>query len=273
MLKFLLKKNFYEVWDNLLFFVLSNFFFILLGIGSFFLLSFASIQPVFLILSLFILIPLSMIFICSVNKVTADLSNYKSISIKNLFKNILLVWKFAILFGLFLSVLVVLLFIGIHFYLSLGNFMGLFLSGVLFWFSVIFILAFQWTLPVYAQLDNGFKKSIKKSFILLFDNMWFSIYLFLNNVIFFIFLLLVSINYPFFSGLLILFLLIPGLTGLLLSVNNALKLRLYKYDWIDAHPNENIRTLQKNIPWEDLLKEDEEIVGERTLKNFIFPWR
>ncbi|MGL4982620.1 MAG: hypothetical protein ACRC4W_07210 [Treponemataceae bacterium] len=273
MVKLLLKKNFYEVWDNLLLFALYNFFFILMGIGTFFFLSFASIHPILLAISIFIVIPACMILLCSANKAIADLSNYKSIHIKDFFTNIPRVWKFGLLFGLFVAALIFFIVIGIPFYLSLNHFIGLFLSGVLFWLSVIFLLALQWTLPIYAQLDNNIKKALKKSFILLFDNMKFSIYLLLNNTIFFIFLALISINYPFFSGLLILFLVIPGLSGLLLSLNNAFKLRLYKYDWLDKQPKENIKKLQKNIPWEELLQEDEEIIGDRTLKDFIFPWK
>jgi len=47
------------------------------------------------------------------------------------------------------------------------------------------------------------------------------------------------------------------------------RLRLLKYDWLEAHPDAN----RKKIPWDELLIEEREKTGTRTLKNLIFPWK
>jgi hypothetical protein len=62
--------------------------------------------------------------------------------------------------------------------------------------------------------------------------------------------------------------LIPGPAGILLYLDEALRLRLLKYDWLEAHPDEGRR-----IPWDALLIDEREKTGTRSFRNFIFPWK
>jgi hypothetical protein len=62
--------------------------------------------------------------------------------------------------------------------------------------------------------------------------------------------------------------LIPGPAGILLYLDEALRLRLLKYDWIESHPGEGRR-----IPWDALLIDEREKTGTRSFRNFIFPWK
>jgi hypothetical protein len=64
-------------------------------------------------------------------------------------------------------------------------------------------------------------------------------------------------------------LLLPGPAGMLLLMDEALRLRLRKYDYLEANP----RADRRKIPWKELLEEDVELTGTRTLRNFIFPWK
>ena len=48
---------------------------------------------------------------------------------------------------------------------------------------------------------------------------------------------------------------------------------MYKYDWLEKNPGLDAKTARKSIPWDDLLSDDEDIVGDRSLKSFIFPWK
>ena len=66
--------------------------------------------------------------------------------------------------------------------------------------------------------------------------------------------------------------LIPGLNGINLTCTNALRLLLYKYDWIEVNPTLT-RKEQKDVPWDDLLVNDRRTLGPRTLRSFIFPWK
>jgi hypothetical protein len=96
---------------------------------------------------------------------------------------------------------------------------------------------------------------LKKMFLLLLDNPLFSFGLFLGSLL----ILAVSVFTVF---------LLFGVTTLLLWWNTALKLRLYKYDHLEKHPDD-----RRRIPWDALLVEDRERVGKRTLKGMIFPWK
>ncbi len=79
--------------------------------------------------------------------------------------------------------------------------------------------------------------------------------------------LLIGTLFVFFVSVFTAFLL-PGLTTIMLWHNAALKLRLYKYDYLEEHPDG-----RRSIPWDALLVEEREKVGKRTLKGMIFPWK
>ena len=88
----------------------------------------------------------------------------------------------------------------------------------------------------------------------------------LDNPLFTLSLMLTSLLISLLSVLTAL--LLPGIATVLLLTNAGLKLRLYKYDYLDQHPES-----RKHIPWDMLLNEDRERVGKRTLKGMIFPWK
>jgi len=92
-------------------------------------------------------------------------------------------------------------------------------------------------------------------FLLLLDNPLFTVGLLIGSLVVFV----LSAFTAF---------LLPGLATILLWWNVALKLRLYKYDHLEKHPDD-----RRHIPWDGLLAEDRDRVGKRTLKGMIFPWK
>lgn len=44
---------------------------------------------------------------------------------------------------------------------------------------------------------------------------------------------------------------------------------IYKYEYLKNNPN----SIKKYIPWNNLLKNEIKIVGKRTFKEIIFPWK
>ena len=63
-----------------------------------------------------------------------------------------------------------------------------------------------------------------------------------------------------------------GMTGVIFTNVNALRICLYKYDWLEVNPGISLEQ-RKNVPWEDLIAKDRKTLGPRTLKGFIFPWK
>jgi hypothetical protein len=133
---------------------------------------------------------------------------------------------------------------------------GLFFAAIIFWTLVSGVLSLQFLFAVRSRLDTKLFKIFKKCFIIFFDNPAFCLFTFAASLV----MLSVSVFLAF---------LFPGPAGILLFVDEALRLRLLKYDWIEEHPGED----RRKIPWDALLIDERERTGTRSLKNFIFPWK
>jgi hypothetical protein len=256
MIGFLLKKTFFDLWDNLFRVALVNLGFIVsLAIPIF-------IPP--LLESTLVLSMIAMligILWCFVYLVTAALtlrtiSDYGSFGFADFFGNLKIAWPSGLVMGLLVFILWLLVTMVIPFYLNLNSMIGLFLSAVIFWTLVIGILSFQFFPAVRSRLDTKIFKVIKKCFLIFFDNPGFSIF----SLILCTVCLALSVFLAF---------LFPGPAGILLYLDEALRLRLLKYDWIEANPGEN----RRKIPWDALLIDERDKTGTRSFKNFIFPWK
>ncbi|MFW5683534.1 MAG: hypothetical protein ACOC1I_01640, partial [Spirochaetota bacterium] len=126
----------------------------------------------------------------------------------------------------------------------------------LFWAILVWALAGQFYFPIRAQLDDKITKVLRKCFVIFFDNTVFAIVVGIGTIV-------VSAGSAFTAFL------IPGIGGLLIWHQVALKLRLYKYDYLEEHPDAN----RKDIPWDALLIDEKDRVGKRTLRGMIFPWK
>lgn len=267
MFGFFLKKNLADGWDNLFFLVLTNVFSIMVvAFGVFALKIAADINPWVQNLVLIALGGVMMTVNFAQGACALKMSNFDSPSFGTFFRAFTYVWKVSFSFGAFLVLAALLLRIGFIYYLGFGGKLGVLIIAVLGWFSLISAMALQWFVPLYfLQEQNGFMKCLRKSFIIFFDNPWFSIGCFLYNVL-------------LFALSCVLFLLAPGFSGLVLSTTNALRLRLKKYDWLEEMEAKepgftNDRDKRYNVPWDELIKEDRETLGPRKLSSFIFPWR
>jgi hypothetical protein len=65
----------------------------------------------------------------------------------------------------------------------------------------------------------------------------------------------------------------PSLCGVSISKHNAFRLRMYKYDYLEEHPELKSPRERRQIPWEDLIFDDRQLMGKRTLRGMIFPWK
>lgn len=260
MILFYLKKSFYDGWDNLFTLLIQNVIMYVVIIGGYLLVGTVVDYPIVAIPLLVVTGVLLSVLMFAVSACSVKMVNYKAPPIKEVFLNIPRVWKEAVLFALLVMLILFISFTIVPFYLRMGNFLGLVLAAVIFWITLVSMLALQWFIPLYSQLGGGFRKTIKKSFILFFDNTFFTIFLALYSFVIFVFSV-------------VLIFLVPGISGVILAHNNALKLRMYKYDWLEEHPEIPIKGARKHIPWDELVAGDNETLGPRTLRNFIFPWK
>jgi len=259
MIGFLIKKTFFDLWDNMFRVVLLNLGFI------------ASMAiPIFLpglipIPALTMLLFAAGLLWCFVYLAAAALS-VKAISDYGVFgfSDFLANLKEGLKPGLALGIAGFLLYIiaknAIPFYLRLNSVFGLFLAAVIFWTIVTAVCSLQFFFAIRARLDTKLVKVFKKSFLIFFDNPGFAIYSLLHTIV----TLVLSALFA---------LLIPGPAGLLLFLDEALRLRLLKYDWLEANPDETGSKKRRQIPWDEILIDEREKTGSRSLKSFIFPWK
>ncbi|WP_461255323.1 YesL family protein [Treponema sp. R80B11-R83G3] len=199
--------------------------------------------------------------ICSIYLATAaftikSISDYGTFTFSDFFTNLKTAWPAGIAMFVFLFIVYIVVSIVIPFYAAMASLIGLALSALLIWVLIFVFLSFQFYFAVYARLGANIMKSFRKCMLISLDNTGMSIFLFIHNIL----ALLISIIFVF---------MFPGPVGVLLYLDEALRLRLLKYDYLDANPEAD----RKKIPWDALLIDEREKTGNRTLKNFIFPWK
>jgi len=268
MLGFFFKKNFCDIWDNMFFLILSNIIPVTVIAASYYGIMFASkVNPylpnlVFILCSGFLM---TVLFAWGAN--ARKLADFNTAGWGLFLRSLKSTFFTGFFFGALIAALLLVArnafsFYFIGMYGHNGNMMGMLFAALIGWFLLVVIMSFQWFVPLYfLQEQNGFMKCLKKSFIIFFDNASFSFVMLLNNCL----LLALSI---FTFGF------IPGLNGITLSNTNALRLRLYKYDWLEEHEEYlNDRDKRNEVPWGELIARDKESLGSRNLGSFLFPWK
>ncbi len=254
------RKAFYETWDNLIFSLVFNFTVTILGVLGMFLSSFVPDTILKICVIVFFLI-LDGIILTAMSCVFGQVADYRSVGFRDFIEALRESWKTGLLFSFLIVVIGLVLFISIPFYFSFKTLYGYVLGGILFWSGFVVFVSFQWFLPVYYRLNKDFKTCVKKSFILFFDNPGFSVFLFFYSL----FLTAVS----FFLGFIV-----PGWSSILIAHQGALRLRMFKYDWLEEKEKESGgNPVRVKIPWREILADESENVGHRSLKSFFMPWK
>lgn len=258
MIGFLLKKTFFDLWDNMFRVALVNLGFIASVSIPVFIPPLLESAPILSVATLFIGILWCFVYLVTAAVSLKSISDYGSFGFGDFFRNMKTAWSAGLVGGVLVFILILLAIRVIPFYLGMEAMpvVGLFLAAVIFWTLVVGVLSLQFFPAIRARLDTKIIKIIKKCFLVFFDNSGFCIFSFIFLVIF----LVLSAFLAF---------LFPGPAGILLFLDEGLRLRLLKYDWLEANPGEN----RRKIPWDALLIDEREKTGTRSLRNFIFPWK
>lgn len=256
MIGFFMKKAFFDGWDNLFSILLLNLGFILAIALGFALPGGLALPPWAGIVLGVLALAAGSVWMSACVFATKGIADFGSFRIGEIWANVKLGFVPGLQVGAVLALGWLVVSVGLPFYLSLGGIPGALAAGVLFWCAVIVLLALQYYVPLRSRLGGGLRKNLRKSFVMFFDNPGFSVFLFLYSAV----ALAVSLFLAF---------LLPGFAGVCLAQNVALRLRMLKYDWLEAEPGANRRA----VPWDDLLEGDKELVGKRTLKGMFFPWK
>lgn len=257
MFGFLIKKAFFDLWDNFLPAILINLGFIALLALPVTLP--ASLAPLSTLLALAVMIAgalLAVVYTGAAFELSRRITDFQSLEWSMVLPALRSAWKPALLVGTIGLVHGFLLSVALPVYTSFNNALGLFALALLFWMSVLWWITVPWFFPVVQRLNARPGTALKKSFILTFDNTGLTVGLVIGALL----IVLLSFLTAF---------LLPGIAGLAIWYQTALRLRMYKYDYLDQHPDAN----RKEIPWDALLLDDRERVGKRSLRGMIFPWK
>ncbi|MDR3170966.1 MAG: hypothetical protein LBU17_04965 [Treponema sp.] len=257
MLGFLVKKTFFDLWDNLFRVALVNLGFIVSVALPVFIPSLLESFPALSVAVFGVGILWCCVYLSAAALSLKAVSDYGSFGFGDFLVNLRRAWPAGLMIGGLVFLGWVLVSVAIPFYMNMENSLaGLLLAAVIFWTLVAGILSLQFFLSIRSRLDTNIRKAMKKCFIIFFDNPGFCIFSLMYNTV----MLALSV---------LLAMLFPGPAGMLLYLDEALRLRLLKYDWLEVNPDAD----RRRIPWDALLIDEREKTGTRSLKNFIFPWK
>ena len=256
MFGFLIKKSFFDLWDNLFKVALVNIGFIVSLLVPVYIPTLLTAVPLLGMGVLLIGILWCFVYLQAAALSLKALSDYGNFGFADFFSNLKSSWPAGLVFGAIAFLGYILLTIVMPFYFGWGSMIGLFLWAIILWTVIVGILAFLFFFAIRSRLDMKITKVIKKSFIIFFDNPLFCVSSFFLSLVILVLSLITA-------------LLFPGPAGILLFLDEGLRLRLLKYDWLDVNPDAN----RRKIPWDALLIDEREKTGTRSFKNFIFPWK
>ena len=257
---FFIKKNFYDGWENMLTLIVVNIVVMAASLGLLSLI-YALHRSTPLVIALIILFGIVMsILALAAGEIASSAANFGSAHIADFFRAIPSCIADGIRFGLVLAVVGAASYVCIPFYFVQKTLPAMFIGSMFVWLVIFTLLSLQWFVAIRSLLHNNFRKCIKKCFLIFFDNIWFSLFM---------------AAYTFFLTALSVFLLglLPSLSGIAMAQVNAFRLRLYKYDYYEAHPELKTPKEKRCIPWDELLQNDKETLGPRSFKSLIFPWK
>jgi uncharacterized membrane protein YesL len=262
MFGFLVKKAFFDLWDNLFRIILMNLGYIaVVGLAILvpYGVSYLGFLPDPVQIVLAILIPAALVAVYSgaASHMCRAVSDYQEPGFRDFVGFLRETWVPSLLFALVNAAILFFLTVAMPFYLNMpARWIGAIAFAFLFWVAVIWAFSIQYFFPLQSRVNTDFRKNMRKIFLLFFDNTMFSIGLAIGFVA-----IVILSGFTAFM--------LPGIAAALLWHNEGLKLRMYKYDWLEANPGAD----RKKVPWDALLVEDKERVGKRTLRGMIFPWK
>lgn len=251
------KKAFFDGWDNFLSMVIHNMLYLALLILTLTGISFLGENNLAFYIILLLFFFFFSILMGGTAEVTKNYSNYISETWRPFFKGIKRNIKHSLVFFFLTIILIFLAFFTIPFYASISGILGILLSVIMFWVLVIILFSLPYYFPLMTLMPgDGPFKTLKKCFLVSSDNLGATLYLILHFVVDVVFSVLTV-------GL------ISGVTGIMLSNQDMMKLIMKKYDYLEENPDKT----RKDINWDELLQEEKDTIGPRSLKSMIFPWK
>ncbi len=255
MFSFFLKKSFHDAWDNMM--VIACFNGAAIAIAATGLTVMATFDSVLVRIFGMAFIVFGASYWCAVAAFTfSSIAGFKSVKLETVRLALVSGFVPGVQVGATLALAITSALAGLRFYSSIGGFIGLFATSLLFWLFVSLCLTLQYFLPAKAGGSGGFLGTLKLSFLLFMDAPLFALALFVYGAV------CIALS-PLVAFLL------PGPASSMLAGCEAFRLRMHRLRWLRSSDGK----VAGPTPWKDLLADDKEEFGERSLKDLLFPWR
>lgn len=256
MIGFLLKKTLYDTWDNLFRMVLLNLGFVASAAIPALVPASLSFAPIAAGVVMVLGVLWCFVYLSAAALVLKEIPDSGQFGFLDFAHALKSGWKTGIILGAGTLILGLAFFTAGKYYLTIRSFTGNIAVGLVFWFALISILALQFFLPVRARFEGTVRVVIKKCFLIFLDNLAFSLF-----CAFFVLIMLIISLFTAF--------LLPGPATAMSFLDQALRLRMLKYDYLKVNPDAD----RRKIPWAELISAEREQTGNRSFKNFIYPWK
>lgn len=257
MVGFFIKKAFFDGWDNLIGLVLYNIGFLVVLLTLYGVMEVLTFSLALALLLIVVVSLLASLYLGTLSYLTRFYAWYQKPEFADIKDAFLASWRHSMLHFVIQTALILIATIVIPFYLAGQTLFYFAIAVILFWISVAFLLALMYYFPLASQMPKDTPlKTLKKCFLVGGDNFWFTIFLAIHTLI------SLALTLVFAT-------LLPGVTGIALSHQVAVKLLMMKYDYLEEQGADSTR----GAPWEAIIFEEREKVGKRTLRGMIFPWK
>ncbi len=156
-----------------------------------------------------------------------------------------------------------------QFYGALGNAAGLIALAVVFWMTVAAIMIAGVLLPVRDQQDGSWWHTARQSALLAMDNPLFFLGVIVLPILGIVLIgVFLSPAAAFFA-----YLVFPGIGGWMVWLHVSVLLRSRKYEWLRDHPDAETGGFFRRFPWGEILMQERQDTGRRTIRSLFFPWK
>lgn len=246
MLKLLLKKSFFDGWDNILVLFLNNIVFSAMIIGFLFCDNLIVCAVILLLFSVHFLGVNGAAFYF-----TRSLGKWYEGYIKAIKKIGHLVLFYVIILVIFACIGIL-----IPLYLSIGDFAWTTIGFCLAFCSLIMLVALLYFFPLGIAMEKDKPlKTLHKCFLIMSDNLGVTLYCLMKNIC--------EIFISVFTAFLM-----PGCSGVAVNQTNIIQLLLLKYDWMEEK-----KVSKHNVIADQYLAPVIEQYKERNLRTLFVPWK
>ncbi len=254
MLKFFLKKSFFDGWDNM--FSLAAFNGALLALAAVGLWLPSLTGSVALRLAgLAFAIMAASVWACACAFALYRVADGRTIALADVREAVRDGLVPGLQYGAMVTLAVAAASAALPFYAGIGGTLGVFATGLSFWLFAALWLTLQYFPAVKAAEGKPFVETMRLSFIAFIDAPGFAAVLALDGLVCVVLSPVVAF-------------LLPGFSGAVLAACEAYRLRRLKLRWLSEAGAEPGRA-----PWAELLADEVEAFGRRGLKDLLFPWK